>query len=400
MMKDMKYFFVLGTNPALSIAELMAVYKLERPLLIGADLLVADLTAEINPEKAIQYLGGIIKIGLIVQEISSSSSQQVLLETITSLAAKKQQASSAGKFNFGFSDYGVKTFDKKNLGLQLKKYFSGRGISSRFVVSQEKTLSSVVVTQNKLLRRGSEIILAEAEGKIFIGETIAVQPFKDLSRRDYGRPARDDQSGMLPPKLAQTMINLAQAENKDGLLLDPFCGSGTILTEAMLMEYKNIFGSDISVKAIDDTKKNISWIKELYRLEGIKMKFLAKDVVDLLMFVKPGSVAAIVTEPYLGPQRGRIEFEAVIKELENLYSRALKNFSAVLETGGRAVMVWPVFYGDRPINPDIGDLKRIDILPAEFKSQPVLQKFLTTRGTIMYGRAGQKVFREVIVLEK
>ena len=93
-----------------------------------------------------------------------------------------------------------------------------------------------------------------------------MQPFKDLSRLDFGRPARDDFSGMLPPKLAQIMINLAQVQNPEALIIDPFCGSGTILSEALLMGYKDLLGSDISPKAIADTYKNISWIKDLYKI--------------------------------------------------------------------------------------------------------------------------------------
>ncbi|HZJ41375.1 MAG TPA: hypothetical protein VFD16_03885, partial [Candidatus Saccharimonadales bacterium] len=287
-----------------------------------------------------------------------------------------------------------------DLGAKLKKHFSEQEISSRFVVSRDKTLSSVVITQNKLLTRGIEIVLADLEGTIYIGETLAVQFFKDLSLRDYGRPARDDLSGMLPPKLAQIMINLAQVSREEDLLVDPFCGSGTILSEAMLMGYKNIFGSDLSLKAIDDTKKNISWMKELYKLKDIKMKFAAKNVLGLSKFIKVESVAAVITEPYLGPQRGRIEFEATIKELETLYSGAIKQFHQVLVPGGRAVMIWPVFYGNKPIIPNIAGFKILNFIPEDLQENPLVKNTTTGRDTIIYGRAGQKVFREIVVLEK
>ena len=120
------------------------------------------------------------------------------------------------------------------------------------------TLSSVVVEQNKLTTaQGAEIVIVQFDKKLFLGKTIAVQPFKELSFRDYGRPARDDYSGMLPPKLAQIMLNLSGAKPAD-TILDPFCGSGTILTEAMLMGYQDLVGSDVSSKAIEDTGKNIN----------------------------------------------------------------------------------------------------------------------------------------------
>jgi tRNA G10 N-methylase Trm11 len=397
----MKYFFVLGVNPALSLAELRTAIDWQEAQLLAPDLLLVDSSNEINPQALIKKLGGIIKIGVIKKELSDNTKQTELISHVCRVAEIKQLGMVEGKFNFGFSDYGFRQFNKQDLGVKLKRYFKEKNISSRFVISREKNLSSVVVEQNKLLKRGIEIVLLQDKRSIYLGETLAVQPFKDLSRRDYGRPARDDQSGMLPPKLAQAMINLAQVKRPGDLIVDPFCGSGTILSEAILLGSKNIFGLDISGQAIDNTKKNISWIKELYQLTDIKMKFLAKNVVDLNKFVKNNSTAAIITEPYLGPQRGRLEFAQIITELEKLYSQALEQFAQVLEVGGRVVMIWPIFYGDRPINPKLhSSLRAVTVLTDNFATHPMVRDFLSVRGNIVYGRTGQKVFREIIVLEK
>jgi len=395
--RSMKYFFVLGTNPALSAAELAAVLDLPAPELWAADFLVAEIGREIDAAALIARLGGTVKIGQCLAEIPLGQETD-LLKIIETAASAKQASGQAGKFNFGFSDYGSKNFDKKDLGAKLKKYFVEQGISTRFVVSREKTLSSVVVTQNRLLARGMEIVLASASGRIFIGETLAVQPFKDLSRRDYGRPARDDLSGMLPPKVAQIMINLAQVSDRDAVIIDPFCGSGTILSEAMLGGYKKLFGSDISPKAIDNTYKNTEWLRELYKVSDCKLKLFTKNVADLSKFIKSDSVAAIVTEPFLGPQRGLINFKTVIGNLEELYSLALLEFVKVLQPGGRVVMIWPLFYGQRPITPRYSGLKIIDMIPASLRDNKYLKK--TDRGTIVYGRPGQKVYREIVVLDK
>lgn len=393
----MKYFFVLGTNTALSAAELAAVLDLNKAELLAADFLVWETKNEIEPVSLMSRLGGVIKIGVIRKEIKNSDEQKLLVAT-QEVAKIKKENSAEGKFNFGFSDYGKRQFNKKDLGLKLKKYFSDNKISSRFVISHEKTLSSVVVTQNKLTTRGIEIVVIESNGQIFIGETIAVQPFKDLSRRDYGRPARDDLSGMLPPKLAQIMINLAQVKDTEALLVDPFCGSGTILSEALLAGYKNLFGSDISFKAINDTHKNISWIKELYKVENSKTKLLVKNVIDLSKFIKAGTAEAIITEPFLGPQRGLIDLKTVVKNLEDLYSLALQEFKEVLKPNGRVVMIWPLFYGQKPIMPRYDGFKIINMLPENFRDSEFIKK--NNRETIIYGRPGQKVYREIVVLEK
>jgi len=395
MIYIMKYFFVLGTNTALSVAELAAVLGLEKAALLATDFLLWETDTEINALSLIARLGGIIKIGRVVAEVDRESE---LLPRVIAVASQKQAQGASGKFNFGFSDYGAKVFNKKDLGLKLKKYFSEKEISSRFVVSQEKTLSSVVVTQSRLLARGLEIVLAQAGNKIIIGETLSVQPFKDLSRRDFGRPARDDQSGMLPPKVAQIMINLAGLKNEEAVIVDPFCGSGTILSEAILMGYKNLFGSDVAVKAVEDTRKNISWTKELYSVKDFKLKLQVKNASYLSKFIKADYADAIITEPYLGPQRGRIEFVNIIRELEKLYSDAIREFAKILKTGGRVVMIWPSFYGQRPITPVLGNVKIKEMIPLSLKNSPFIKQ--TARQTIVYGRPGQKVFREIVVLEK
>ncbi len=393
----MKYFFVLGTNAALSIAELAAVLDLKDARVLAADFLVWETKIEINAANLIKNLGGTIKIGEIKESLPAGDESK-LHKALANFARVKKYQSQEGKFNFGFSDYGKYQFNKKDLGLKLKKYFSEEKISSRFVISREKTLSSVVVTQNKLIARGIEFVLIKDGADVLIGETLAVQPFKDLSRRDYGRPARDDESGMLPPKLAQIMINLAQVKNADDLIIDPFCGSGTMLSEAMLMGYKNLFGSDISAKAIDDTHKNISWIKELYEVKDVKIKILVKNVLDLAKFVKAGSAEAVITEPFLGPQRGLIEFKTVSRSLEELYSGALKEFRSVLRKGGRVVMVWPLFYGQKPIAPDYDGFRLVNMIPENLRQSEFIKKH--NRETIVYGRPGQRVYREIVVLEK
>ena len=393
----MKYFFVLGTNPTLSVAELAAVLGLKNARLLADDFLLWETDLNINLERLMSLLGGTIKIGLARKELSWLSEEK-LEPIIYDLISAKRAVFSEGKFSFGFSDYGKHHFKKNPLGLNLKKRLQKEGISARFVTSREKTLSSVVVEQNRLLKRGAEFVLVKDGDQVLIGETLAVQPFKDLSRRDYGRPARDDKSGMLPPKLAQIMINLAQVEDMEAPIVDPFCGSGTILSEAMLAGYKNLFGSDISPKAIDDTYKNISWIKELYKLEGVKTKVVVKNVINLSKFIKAGYAEAVITEPFLGPQRGQINFQSVIADLENLYTEAIRQFRIILKSGGRVVMVWPLFYGQKPIKPNYDGLKIIDMIPDNLSNSEFIKK--NQRPTIIYGRSGQKVYREIVVLEK
>lgn len=396
----MKYYFILGNNPALSLAELISVLKPKEQTLLEPDFLLLELDQEIDAPSLMNHLGGVIKIGQIKEELKLSELKSDILSTCFKLALDKKKLVPSGKFNFGLSNYSKSLNLNNNLGLELKNEFKKKEISSRLVTSRDKKLSSVVITQNKLVRKGIELVFIIEDDKALIGETLAVQPFKSLSYRDYSRPARDDKSGMLPPKLAQIMLNLAETKDRDAVICDPFCGSGTVITEAMLMNYKSLLASDKSPKAMDDTRKNIEWIRDKYDIKDARVKFLVKSSLDLSKFVKSESVDAIVTEPYLGPQRGQLDFERITSELEYLYSHSIEEFYKVLKPGGRVVMVWPMFYGSRLINPSISKFKLISPLSKDLGIDPIIKKYINSRGNIVYGRPGQKVFREIVILEK
>jgi tRNA G10 N-methylase Trm11 len=392
----MKYFFILGNNPSLSIAELNALLNLSNAKLLTPNFLITDLDLEIDADKLIKRLGGVIKIGLIKSETIKNHKE--LVDESVKLSIDKQKKSPNGKFNFGISSYGVGDLNKKDIGIKTKLAFKELGQSSRFVVSKEKTLSSVVITQNKLIKRGIELVVSKIDDNFILGKTLSVQPFKDLSRRDFGRPARDDHSGMLPPKLAMTMINIATRNMTNISIMDPFCGSGTVLSEAMIMGYNDIYGSDVSKKAVDDTYTNINWVKELYDIKNVSHKLKVKSATKLSQFIKAESIDVIVTEPYLGPQRGMINFKETIDNLENLYSDSISEFNKILKKDGRIVMVWPSFYGQRPITPKINGFKIVNPIPDNLKENKFIKT--TNRNTILYGRPGQKVYREIVVLEK
>ena len=433
----MKYFFVLGKNPSLSIAEICAIFpEAQNGKIASSDIFILE-TDKLDAEQIIKRMGGIIKIGIIEKEGDKEEKQ--IIESIKIMA----KPAGTGKFNFGISNYSKHKINIKKIGMEVKSWLRARDISCRWVISREPTLSSVVVEQNKMTSGGLEAALLPAENKLLIGRTLTVQPFKELSRRDYGRPARDDYSGMLPPKLAQIMINLALPfSTKGGMgnlyssvkILDPFCGSGTIITEAMLMGYNNLTGGDISQKAIEDTKKNIEWIKTNYELQTLpnlpafpagrqvnNCELLNIDATKISQKINQNSIDAIITEPYLGPQRGERNFKNITRELEKLYSAILIEFKKILKPAGKIVMVWPIFLNaplikpafpvgrqeeDKVIlkdaggliflNPSLNGLKIISPIPEKIKKNKNIK--LTPRNTIVSGREGQKIWREIIIL--
>ena len=382
----------------LSMAELKAIFPLSKGEILANNVFLLNIEEPIEPQKLIRRLGGTIKFGVVGDEIRDFKKLAILERIKKIITPTLKDASS--KFNFGFSDYvnsGRINFNE--LGMETKKYLKSQNINCRWVISREKILSSVVVEQNKLISSGAEIIFFAKSKQILIGRTLAVQAFKELSYRDYGRPTRDDLSGMLPPKLAQIMLNLAQAP-PDGLILDPFCGSGTILTEALLMGYRDLIGSDISEKAVIDTKNNIKWIQEKFvaandnhenendeiKNTKTKINIFKLSATELSQKIAAESVDAIITEPYLGPQRGQIEIGQVISELEKLYSDSIQEFKKILKPNGKIVMIWPMFAGYQ------GGKK------SYIKIKPDIFGFKKNSESLIYGREGQRVWREIVIL--
>lgn len=388
----MKYFFVLGNHPALSIAELYSRLTIISGNYIKPDVFIAEVSDDINCEEFLDTIGGTIKMGKIITSIDNKP-HSIFTTSLDFLRETPKQ----GKFNFGLSSYAKTGIDTKKVGLALKQALKNEDISCRFVVSKEKTLSSVVVEQNKLISSGRELVYIGDGNEVMIGATEAVQPFKKISERDYGRPARDDHSGMLPPKLAQIMINISGAK-KDDSILDPFCGSGTVITEALLMDFNTILGSDISAKAIEYTRTNTRWVKDIYRKQ-INPELKVVDARQLSKYYRTDSVGAIITETYLGPQRGAIDIQKVSRELSELYNQALKEIFLVLKKGGKAVIALPVFMSK-------GHPTLLELNFGKFKNHIIIPRNLdiyfgiTSRNSFVYGREDQKVWREIIILGK
>jgi tRNA (guanine10-N2)-dimethyltransferase len=395
--KNMKYFLHLGNNRALSLAEIISILpSASRGEFFSKDLFIFEMDDEFDAKTLIGRLGGTVKIGRVEKEGLVLYGRE-MLDTI-----KEMLAPGEGKFKFGISNYAkfASPSKDKRLALEIKKHLVESGFSCRWVVSKDTILSSVVVEQNLLKGNGVEIVIAGDYKKAIIGRTLAVQAFKELSARDYGRPSRDDHSGMLPPKLAQIMLNLSKADNKSKIL-DPFCGSGTILSEALLMGFGYLSGTDKSDKAINDSQDNLAWLKRKFGLADKDVHLEVLDARELSRNFAVASIDAIVTEPYLGPQRGEVDPYKWKKELDQLYSHSLDSFRKLLVKGGRVVMIWPVRVNrDKKVflTPDTRGFRLPTILPAELKKE--CGRNFSQRGHLLYGREGQRVWREIVVLEK
>jgi tRNA (guanine10-N2)-dimethyltransferase len=127
----------------------------------------------------------------------------------------------------------------------------------------------------------------------------------------------------LHPKLACSLVNLSSIK-KDGILLDPFCGTGGLILEAGLIGAK-VIGSDIEDKMIDGCKKTL----DFYKVKNYELYH--SDIGDIDK--KINKVDSIVTDlPYGKSTTMKGE------KMEQLYTRAFKSISKLLKDGGKAVI--------------------------------------------------------------
>ncbi|MFW0862080.1 MAG: TRM11 family SAM-dependent methyltransferase [Candidatus Komeilibacteria bacterium] len=400
-----QYFYILGNNPELSIAEIISQLQIKQ-IDYTVDLAISSVLIISAPDLDNAFfnsLGGSKKFGEIKQKLSSLD--KLSLEDLEI---------GEDKFRFGFSLYNFSKSElKKNIpvlrrmGLTFKKELRAKGVKSRLVESKEDELSSVIVHKEKMVESGADIVLIKYKEEIFYGRTSAVQDYDSFSKRDYGKPGRDSTSGMLPPKLARIMLNLTGKDSSD-IILDPFCGSGTVILEALALGYTNILGSDKSEVAVEDSSRNLIWWQQHHVLNNIP-EVKRVRVEELSNFYDNDSVDAIVTEPYLGPPlRGKESPAQIIsmqKQLQELYSVTLTQFNKVLKPGGIIVMVWPVFV-DKKDNRLYLNLKdKVESLNLEFKDylkniDLSIERLTAHRKTYYYYRVGQRVGREIVILEK
>ncbi len=380
-------FFVLGNNRELSVAEIEAVTGVHEFASLSGDVLLLD--TEQTGSQLQDRLAGTIKVGSVVGELAAWD-KEACADLICAMIDP-----ALPRVEFGVSVYDAgdahraKELRKESerLGLEIKKRVKESGRPVRLVTSREKTLSSVVVTTNKLLERGGEFVLIVTPETILIGQTEAVQDFEAWGERDFGRPARDAQSGMLPPKLARMMINLSGADPIHSTLLDPFCGSGTVLMEAALLGFEQVTGSDISPKAIADTRANLDWLAK--RDGAIPPIPLIVSPAQTLSIPEP--VDTIVTETYLGPALHGREHPEFLKQnlefLSVLYRDAFSALIKLVKPGGSAVAAFPVFQtkeGEK-----------------EVATRAMMESCgWTITRRLRYERAGQHVEREIMVMKK
>lgn len=381
----------LGTSSALSLAELRAVVPDLRPLLFGPNW----LTAEFAMLPKIDRLGGTVRFVEITSDPQPESALRVALLALLLGAGQE------GRLEFGLSILNGE-LPLQKMGLELKTMLKQRGIAARFASSGERQLASVVVKKNRVV----ELVLAQHAGQWLVGRTVAIQDIESYVFRDTHKPARNLSRGMLPPKIAQILLNLVNPP-AGTVTIDPFCGTGTVLLEG-IVQGRAVRGSDIDPIAVDESQRNLKWFgmitQHAYDPAWVQQ-------ADAGAFPYGKDLGGIATEGTLGRMLS-VEPDAkmaerVFREIAAIHRPFFARAAEALPAGRRIALTLPAYRTAKGTLTFPGNAFR-DILPKGLALTPLLppqladhyMPRLTEKGGLVVERPDQFVGREVIVLTR
>ena len=386
------YLAVLGRQPEISIAELEAQFPKARFLAGPAVAFPPSSQSSVGGPQAtspvhvvrfenlpegilapldIRRLGGCLKLAVKIDGKP--------LEFLQKLPE--------GKITLGVSDYSLMASRKSATleALKLKKILVRHGRSVRVVENKDATLSTATSLHNGLSgknERKVELIKLDDEWYRVIG----VQDIDAYAKRDQARPARDAKVGMLPPKLAQILINLCGPLSEGSAILDPFCGTGVVLQEALLMGYR-AYGTDINERMIDYSEKN---------LKHFDFKNFKLGVGDATNYQWFEEIDAVACEGYLGKPMSNIPPEIKLKtekqECGAIVLGFLKNLASQIKSGTPVVVAAPAWLREDGIYSRLEILDEIADMGYNVHNK--------TREGLIYHRDGQIVARDIIILRK
>ncbi len=409
----MQSIAILGRQPEFGLAELESLLGPEniQPLHNG----IAGIL--FNNQLPYDRFGSVIKFAHVQAALLPSQPDQ-LSHIIAAVVEQLHPYESGVKLKVGISDYSnsfsVRTINA--IGLSVKKILKKNDYSVRVIPNKTAKLSSAHIIHNKLTSaHGIECIIFKNGGALHLAVTVHEQDIEGYAARDQARPMRDARVGMLPPKLAQTIINLATGHggvsgivtgiqknpvspvssihSPTPTILDPFCGTGVILQEALLMGY-NTYGTDLEPRMIDYSNQNIAWL----RLHAKPVGTIVTEIGDATTHHWQQPVDYIAAETYLGKPLTRIpqqhELMDIVQSVNTLHKKVLANIHGQITPSTRICLAVPAWRTPKGFM----HLPVLDQLDKLGYNQLVFSH--TNARNLIYARADQIVARQLVVLQK
>ena len=388
------YIAILGRQPAISMAELEQLYGSK------AVKWFSDISALVETNSLdVSYLGGTQKAGRVVSEIRGDW-RQVSMQLVK--AYTEAWYRHEGKITLGISAYGFDTSvrDIQKTGIILKSKLKAHGVSLRLIPNAEPALNTAASHHNKLGLSDNHVellIIRGSNGRVIIAESVGAQNITALAARDQARPHTDAFVGMLPPKLARIMLHLTgpTPANHTPVVLDPFCGTGVVLQEALIDGY-TVFGSDLSEKMVDYTIRNLDWLQGAMHIDG---KVQSVRLADAMSYQWPEarSLNSVVTETYLGQPFSAPPSPSKLREVRDncnhIVSDFLRNIGNQIAPGTQLCLAIPAWRDTQG---------HFTHLPLELEELGYSRVLLThvREDQLLYYRENQVVARELLILTK
>lgn len=392
---------ILGRQPAIGLAELESLY--------GADTLrlVSDSITLVDAEIDFSRLGSVVKAAKHLATVESTKPQKIF-DFVRRALPEFIADFPDGKIKIGVSMYGLTMpLQKQNANtLSLKKVLRDLGRSVRVVPNTETALSSAQTYHNQLTSDlGCELVFVRDGNSTLIARVTHVQNINEYAERDRDRPKRDARVGMLPPKLAQTIINLAVSTSSlkpqaSSVILDPFCGTGVVLQEALLMGY-DVYGTDIEPRMIDFSKTNLDWLSSKFKIQNSKLKLEIGDATDhhwdfQASSLQPHASITVACEGYLGVPFTSVPDASSLKDTvmtcNLIMKKFLRNIHGQIPTGTRLCIAAPAWFVRSQTHhlPCLDALGELGYQRVSFSQAPAQD--------LIYHRDNQIVGRELVVL--
>ena len=279
------------------------------------------------------------------------------------------------------------TFPERNFNFSLSLYCTRGDEETEYEALSEELLSTIrqfghkkanlirsragpeLYSERVLSRSAMDFVVFPLGAMSQWGVTVYVPETEGFKERSKERPYVT--SGIsLSSRLARLLVNISGV-SKDQVLLDPFCGSGTILGEALLKGVDCI-GIDRNHGSVERTKENLAWFLSQSQRGGKRApsySVITGDATNLKKSLGDQMVDAIVSEPILMPRLSSPptleKARRLIKHASFIYSDALYEMSGVLKSGGRMVLVTPSLrtIEGKDVTLSFDDLKEVGLRP-------------------------------------
>jgi tRNA G10 N-methylase Trm11 len=356
-------FFILGRNPELSRAEIFSYFIARgmpyKEILFKENFLVLECE-EIN----IQFLGGTLKSG----KITFSGNLDKLKDFISKedlIPADKFTYSVLGNFE-DVEDILINKFKSEKRRAMIRHGHKSLKLQEGDILS---------------LPKSDFQLFCFIHNEIFLGLVEQDYDFSEIKQRDMLKPVRRE-SLAISPRLAKILINLSQAK-PGNTLLDPFCGVGGILQEALIQNI-NVVGLDKDKAAIDAAVQNMKWLGKNYKLTA-SYQLITQDSRT----APERQFDAIACEPSLGElvrkKPSNRESEEIIRQFEAQIIPILQRLKKVKKTNAKLAITFPFV---RDISVNIGHVC----------TKTGLQIYKDLKSPIREFRPDQFIGREIYVL--